>query len=71
MAQYFKTFRKELKEITYVEGYEHSCQLHMEDIQAHVDDDYLSSSLRKQKEPVPFVSMPSLFDREQLGGQPS
>ena len=73
LAQYFKTFRKELLEITHAAGYEHPCQFNMDDVQVNVDDDYLSSDLKSvygyQKEKVNFNSMQQLFDCEHLGGK--
>lgn len=73
LAQYFKSFRKELLEITHAAGYEHPCQFNMEDIQVNVDDDYLSSDLRRvyryQKEKVPFESMQKLYECAYLGGK--
>ena len=71
LAQYFKSFRKELLEITHAAGYEHPCQFHMEDIQVNVDDDYLSTNLRQvykyQKDKVPFDSIQELYDCVHLG----
>jgi glutamate synthase domain-containing protein 2 len=73
LAQYFKTFRKEFLEITHAAGYEHPCQFHMEDIRVNVDDNYLSSDLRKiyqyQKDEVPFESMQALYECVYLGGK--
>ncbi|NKI32437.1 FMN-binding glutamate synthase family protein [Croceivirga thetidis] len=73
LAQYFKTFRKELLEITNASGYEHPCQFNMEDVQVNVDDDYLSSDLRRvygyQKDQVPFEGMESLLKCPHLGGK--
>lgn len=73
LAQYFKTFRKEFLEITHAAGYEHPCQFNMEDVQVNVDDDYLSSDLRRvyryQKDAVPFNGMKTLQDCEYLGGK--
>ncbi|WP_010516638.1 FMN-binding glutamate synthase family protein [Croceivirga radicis] len=75
LAQYFKTFRKELLEITHAAGYEHPCQFNMEDVQVNVDDDYLSSDLRRvyryQKDLVPFNGMASLKSCEYLGTMPN
>ena len=45
LAQYFKTFRKELVEITHAAGYEHPCQFKMSDIDVNVDDHYLSKEV--------------------------
>uniref|UniRef100_UPI0025DA5337 FMN-binding glutamate synthase family protein n=1 Tax=Winogradskyella sp. TaxID=1883156 RepID=UPI0025DA5337 len=38
LAQYFKTFRKELIEITHAAGYEHPSQFKMSDVEINVDD---------------------------------
>ncbi len=73
LAQYFKTFRKELIEITHAAGYEHPCQFKMTDVDLNVDDSYLSKELDKtfmyQKTPVPFESMQSLKECMHLGGK--
>ena len=72
LAQYFKTFRKELVEVTNAAGYEHPCQFTMCDVQVNVDDDYLSSDLKTvygyEKTTVPFKSMQDLYDCCYLGG---
>lgn len=72
LGQYFKTFRKELLEITHAAGYEHPCQFHMEDIQVNVDDSELNRNLRAiykyQKQPVPLTCVQELFDCNYLGG---
>lgn len=73
LAQYFKTFRKELLEITHATGYEHPCQFKMTDVDINVDDSYLSKELDKtflyEKTPVPFESMQHLKDCIYLGGR--
>jgi glutamate synthase domain-containing protein 2 len=73
LAQYFKTFRKELLEITHASGYEHPCQFQMNDVEMNVDDHNLSKEFNKtfgyDKSPVNFVSMQHLKDCEYLGGQ--
>jgi len=73
LAQYFKTFRKELIEITHAAGYEHPCQFNMNDIEMNVDDHNLTKNFdqtfRYQKTPVPFKSMQHLKDCVYLGGQ--
>jgi len=73
LAQYFKTFRKELIEITHAAGYEHPCQFKMADIEINVDDHNISTALSKtymyEKEAVPFISMQELKDCLYLGGQ--
>jgi glutamate synthase domain-containing protein 2 len=72
LAQYFKTFRKELIEITHASGYEHPCQFKMSDIEINVDDHTLSRKLNKvymyNKTPVNFTSMQNLKDCLYLGG---
>ena len=73
LAQYFKTFRKELVEITHAAGYEHPCQFKMSDIEMNVDDHNLSKALSRtytyEKAPVPFSGMQSLKDCVYLGGK--
>ena len=73
LAQYFKTFRKELVEITHAAGYEHPCQFMMSDIQLNVDDDFLHTDLKSTyeytKAPVPFASMKELKECPYLGGK--
>jgi len=72
LAQYFKTFRKELIEITHAAGYEHPTQFKMSDIEVNVDDHNLSKELNKtynyEKTPVPFTTMEYLKNCEYLGG---
>ena len=45
LGQYFKTFRKELIEITHACGYEHPASSKCGDIDVNVDDHYLSKEL--------------------------
>lgn len=72
LAQYFKTFKKELIEITHAAGYEHPCQFKMTDVEMNVDDHNLSRKLNKaymyDKETVPFENMQHLKDCIYLGG---
>ncbi|GAA4974513.1 FMN-binding glutamate synthase family protein [Algibacter aquimarinus] len=72
LAQYFKTFKKELIEITHGAGYEHPCQLKMSDIEINVDDHNLSKDLSRtymyEKTPVAFKGMNSLKECLYLGG---
>jgi glutamate synthase domain-containing protein 2 len=72
LAQYFKTFRKELIEITHAAGYEHPSQFKMNDIDVNVDDHNLSKELDKtymyEKTPVPFTGMEYLKNCNYLGG---
>lgn len=73
LAQYFRTFRKELVEITHAAGYEHPCQFTMSDIDVNVDDKNLSTELNKtymyEKTPIPFKSMQYLKECVHLGGK--
>jgi len=73
LAQYFKTFKKELVEITHAAGYEHPCQFKMTDVEMNVDDHNLSKELDKaymyNKTPVPFHGMQHLKDCVYLGGK--
>ncbi len=73
LAQYFKTFRKELIEITHAAGYEHPAQFKMSDIDVNVDDKNLSKELDKtymyEKTAVPFEKMQILKNCKYLGGE--
>jgi glutamate synthase domain-containing protein 2 len=73
LAQYFKSFRKELVEITHAAGYEHPCEFKMSDIEVNVDDHNLSKELDGtygyKKTIVPFNGMQSLKDCDYLGGK--
>tara|TARA_R110002072_G_scaffold261258_2_gene419953 strand:- start:12974 stop:14569 length:1596 start_codon:yes stop_codon:yes gene_type:complete len=72
LAQYFRTFRKELVEITHAAGYEHPCQFKMSDIDLNVDDHNLSKELDRtymyNKTTVPFTNMQALKECTYLGG---
>ena len=72
LAQYFKTFRKELLEITHAAGYEHPCQFTMQDIDVNVDDGELTKTLEKSfkytKSKVDFTCNQNLKDCMYLGG---
>jgi glutamate synthase domain-containing protein 2 len=72
LAQYFKTFRKELIEITHAAGYEHPAQFKMSDIDVNIDDKNLSNELDKtymyEKTEVPFKGMNALRQCSYLGG---
>lgn len=72
LAQYFKTFRKELIEITHAAGYEHPCQFKMSDIEINVDDHNLSKELSRtymyEKTPVPYKGLQNLKECLYLGG---
>ncbi|GAB5400072.1 MAG: FMN-binding glutamate synthase family protein [Aureisphaera sp.] len=72
LAQYFKSFRKELVEITHAAGYEHPCQFKMSDIEVNVDDHNLSKELYRtymyEKDKVAYTNMQDLKDCVFLGG---
>ena len=72
LSQYFKTFRKELIEITHAAGYEHPCEFKLTDVEMNLDDKNLSLTMKEtfgyKKEPVPFNGMQSLLDCQYLGG---
>ena len=72
LAQYFKSFKKELVEITHASGYEHPCQFKMDDINMNVDDDSLTTCLDKAygytKTAVDFKDMYDLHSCVYLGG---
>ncbi|WP_340063363.1 FMN-binding glutamate synthase family protein [Ascidiimonas aurantiaca] len=73
LRQYFRTFRKELLEITHACGYEHPCQLSMRDVDislgAHNLTQTLEAAYGYEKVPVPFKSMQELKDCSYLGGK--
>ncbi|MBW1295638.1 FMN-binding glutamate synthase family protein [Aquimarina litoralis] len=72
LAQYFKSFRKELVEITHAAGYEHPSQFTMKDIDVNVDDGELTKTLedsfKYSKTPVEFTCTQDLKDCSYLGG---
>ncbi|MEM9679938.1 MAG: FMN-binding glutamate synthase family protein [Bacteroidota bacterium] len=73
LAQYFKTFRKELIEITHAAGHEHPCQFDMNDVEMNVDDHNLTKKFNQtfsyHKDRVPFDGMQALKDCMHLGGK--
>ncbi len=73
LNQYFKTFRKELIEITHACGYEHPSQLTMDDVDISLGDKNLTQTLAHtygyHKVKVPFKSMQNLKDCIYLGGK--
>jgi len=70
---YFKNFKKELLEITHACGYEHPCQLTMEDVNVNLGDkslmDTLAHTYGYNKVEVPFEGMKDLKDCPALGGE--
>ncbi len=71
-ANYIRTLRKEILEITHACGYEHPCQLTMNDVDISMGDNNLTQTLRNtyhyDKEMVRFKNMQSLLTCEYLGG---
>lgn len=69
-AQYVKSFRKEVIEITHACGYEHPCQMTMDDVSAGMGDNNVTLTLREtygyHKTEVPFESMKALSECEYL-----
>ncbi len=72
LAQYFRTYRKELIEITHAAGYEHPCQFTMRDVDVNVDDGELTKTLETsfeyKKSPVKYTCIQDLKDCMYLGG---
>lgn len=70
---YFKNYRKELLELAHACGYEHPCQMTMEDVDFSLGDRSLVQPLSHcfgyNKVPVHFENVQSLMDCEHLGGQ--
>ena len=70
-ANYAKSFRKELIEITHACGYEHPCQLNMLDIDMGMGDNFFTKKLRETfgyaKISVDFDGMDKLQDCPYLG----
>ncbi|GAB2771699.1 FMN-binding glutamate synthase family protein [Salinimicrobium soli] len=69
---YFNNFRKELLEITHACGYEHPCQITMDDVEINLSDRFISKTLREtfgySKSKVPFDSVETLVGCPNLGG---
>ena len=69
--QYNKTIRIEMLEITHAAGYEHPCQLSMEDIVMGMGDNHYTKSLKEtfgyEKAEVDFKDMQTLKDCPHLG----
>ncbi len=69
---YFKNYKKELLEITHACGYEHPCQMEMEDIDVNLGDKNLTQTLADvygyHKVKVPFTSVKALSKCPDLGG---
>lgn len=71
-ANYAKTLRKEVLEITHACGYEHPCQMTMTDVDLGMGDNHYTKSLKESfgydKAVVPFKGMQDLADCIHLGG---
>ncbi len=71
-SHYVKTLRKEMLEITHACGYEHPCQLTMEDVDVSMGDNNQTQTLRDafqyEKTPVPYTNMEDLMNCSFLGG---
>src|SRR5699024_2702073 len=69
---YFKNFRKELIEITHACGYEHPCQIMMEDVDINLSDQDFTKNLAAaygyHKEKVAFEGVVALRNCPYLGG---
>ena len=71
-ANYVKTFRKETLQITHACGYEHPCQMTMEDVDVSMGDNNQTQTLKEAykytKTPVDYVGMMDLATCPYLGG---
>jgi glutamate synthase domain-containing protein 2 len=69
---YVKTLRKEMLEITHACGYEHPCQMTMEDVELSAGNNNQNNSLKiifdYDKLTVPFENMKALSECSYLGG---
>ncbi len=69
---YFRNFRKELLEITHACGYEHPCQIMMEDVDVNLSDQDFTKNLAAaygyHKVAVPFNGVDALLNCPYLGG---
>ncbi|MDX2195337.1 MAG: FMN-binding glutamate synthase family protein [Cytophagales bacterium] len=69
---YVKNLRKEMLEITHACGYEHPCQMKMEDVELSSGGHELTKTLQDnygyEKNPIDFKGMLSLQQCEYLGG---
>ena len=70
---YVKTFRKEVLEVTHACGYEHPCQMTMEDVDVSMGDNNQTQTLKHayqyDKVPIPFKSMEHFKNCPHLGGE--
>ncbi len=71
MYNYFKTLNKEILELTHACGYEHPCQLTMDDIDIAIGENKtisLETSYGYEKHKVEFNGIQSLLEDSYLGG---
>jgi glutamate synthase domain-containing protein 2 len=72
MYNYFKTLNKEILELTHACGYEHPCQLSMDDIDLAVGNQTKTYTLEDaygyEKQKVPYKGMESILKDAYLGG---
>ncbi|HEY9117081.1 MAG TPA: FMN-binding glutamate synthase family protein [Roseivirga sp.] len=72
-GQYLKTLRKEILEITHAAGYEHPCQMTMDDVDVGMGDNNYTTTLqqayRYSKDAVEFKNMQELVNCPHLGSQ--
>lgn len=72
MYNYLKTLNKEILELTHACGYEHPCQLTMNDVDISMADNNKTHSLEHsygyEKQVVKFQNMENLLKTEYLGG---
>jgi glutamate synthase domain-containing protein 2 len=72
MYNYFKTLNKEILELTHACGYEHPCQLTMDDVDIGMSDQNKSQSLEAcygyKKEKLAFNGTKELLNGDFLGG---
>lgn len=72
-ASYARTLRKEILEISHAAGYEHPCQMTMQDVDMSMGDNNYTTTLEEvfkyKKTPVAFTSTQSLLDCKHLGSQ--
>ena len=71
-SNYIKTLRKEILDITHAVGYEHPCQMTMDDVDVSMGDNNFTKTLKivhgYDKIPVRFNGMDSIKNCQYLGG---
>lgn len=73
-ANYFKTLRKEVLDMSHACGYEHPCQFAMKDVDLSMGDNNYTKSMKDifayEKKLVPFEEMKEYSGCEYLGSRP-